>query len=231
MRALGVLFLIGCGTDPAAICKQAVDHVNACAGRSVAAAPATCDADAAEQMLQLDCDALTRAVAHSDDKADSIGDGFRALACAIGLIRYCRVPACPARPAEAVCADYIADASCGGCQFYACREAESPCGPDGYYLGFAVKYCERFLGTLAPRMSPAGQRFLADARDCLMRYVDENIAPTDACSDVKRRALDSHVACYHDNGFCALPLSDKLLLYSAVDLADVDWITALRTLC
>jgi len=231
MRALGVLLLIGCGADPASVCRQAVEQVNGCAQRTLATTPARCDVDAAEQILQLDCGELDRALAASDDKADSIGDGFRALACAAGVIRYCRVPACPARAKTTVCADDIADASCGGCQFYACREATSACGAHGYYLGFAVKYCERFLGTLSPRMSPAGRRFLADARNCLMRYVDQQVAPTATCSDVKRRALDSHVACYHDNGFCALSLSDKLLLYSAVDLADIDWLTALKTLC
>jgi hypothetical protein len=225
MRALGVLLFIGCGTpDP---CQPAVDHLNQCAGHTVAALPESCDTGAAQLIQETDCASL----ALSDEKADSIADGFRAFACAAGIIRYCRVPACPARPAAASCADYIADPTCGGCQFYACRESEGPCGPRGYYLGFAEKYCERFLGTLAPRMSPAGRRFLSDARDCLMRYVDENLATDAECSDVKRRALDSHVACYHNNGFCALPLSDKLLLYSAVDLSDVDWITALKTIC
>src|SRR5437879_3414952 len=105
MRALGVLFLIGCGTDPATLCTQAADHVNACAGRTLAAAPAVCDDAAAEQILQLDCGQLARAVAAGDDKADSIADGFRAFACAAGVIRYCRVPACPTRPKAARCAD------------------------------------------------------------------------------------------------------------------------------
>jgi hypothetical protein len=228
MRSAGLLLFLlsGCGTPAAAPCADAVAHANACAGRTVAVEPAACDEDAARALLATDCAQL----ALPDEKADLAG-GFAALACGAGVIRYCPVAPCPPRAPAATCADYINDASCGGCQFYACREHEGACGPRGYYLGFAVKYCERFLATLAPRMSPAGRRFLGEARDCLMRYVDENIATDAVCSDVKRRALDSHVACYHDNGFCQLPLRDKLLLINAVDLADVDWITALRTLC
>src|SRR6266403_116453 len=106
----------------------------------------------------------------------------------------CPMPACTAPPYPAVsttCGDYIDIAGCGGCQFYACREAEHACGASGYYLAYAEKYCVRFLDV---------------ARDCLMRYVDDELPPADACDDVRARAFHSHVACYHDNGFCELPL-------------------------
>src|SRR4051812_28675194 len=74
------------------------------------------------------------------------------LSCAAGIVRACATPACPTPPAaDPVCADYIAVPDCGGCGYYACREASGRCGADGYYLGFAEKYCRRFLSSLRPR--------------------------------------------------------------------------------
>jgi hypothetical protein len=128
-----------------------------------------------------------------------------------------------------MCAADIALAGVAGCQFYACRDAEHPCGADGYYLGFGEKYCERFLTDLAPIMSAAGQAFLAATRDCLMSYMNANIATDLSCDEVKTDALASHVDCYRDNGFCALPLTDKAALFLAVDPADRDYLSVIET--
>jgi hypothetical protein len=125
------------------------------------------------------------------------------------------------------CASYIAIPGVAGCQFYTCLEAQHPCGPDGYYLEFGDKYCVRFLTDVWPKMSPAGQAFLTTGRDCLMHAV--LAIDTESCADVRTDALASHVACYRDNGFCALPLSDKLTLFFAVDSADRDFASMLET--
>lgn len=235
MRYVFVLLVTVAGCAPAPVrpadsCGRAAARLDACGVAGAAAIPADCDVEAARAVAGLDCAALTSV--RREIRPDSLGDGLRAIACAAGLIRFCDVPACAAPPypgPSTVCASYIADPSCGGCQYYACREASGHCGPSGYYVGYAEKYCTRFLQALRPRMSPAGQRFLDAGRDCLMRYVEDELPPDDACDDVKRRAFDSHVACYHDNGFCDLPLSDRLLLINAVDPADVDLSAALRT--
>jgi hypothetical protein len=233
------LVAAGCGgiaapaSDP---CDAAMAHVNACGGTALAT-PATCDAELARTLLSLDCTQLAAAARAQADRrgAESFGpfdDVMSSIACAAGIIRACPQPACTDQPAPAAtCAGYIADAGCGGCQFYTCREAEKTggCGPRGYYLGFADKYCVRFLQSLRPRMSPAGQRFLDAGRDCLMRYVDAQLPAQLACDTVKAEALASHVACYRDNGFCALPLSDKWMLLNTVDPADVDLTAALKT--
>jgi len=232
--ALSLLLLVGgCGTnavDAVDECAQAAAHVRACTGVAVAA-PATCDRSAAEQLLTLDCPALASAT-RGPGNARIINSSLDAIACAVGIVRLCPMPACeaPAYPGpSATCRDYIGIAGCGGCQFYACREAEHACGASGYYVAYAEKYCVRFLQSLRPRMSPAGQRFLDVARDCLMRYVDDELPPDDACDDVRARAFHSHVACYHDNGFCQLPTSDQWLLINTVDPADFDVSAALQT--
>jgi hypothetical protein len=224
----------GCGADAGDACTAAIAHVNACAGTSLAA-PVRCDADSAGALLALDCAALAPAAhAATDARPTSLrsraDDLLSAIACQAGIIRACPATHCDAQPpAEASCGGYIDVAGCGGCQFYACRDAEHGCGAHGYYLGYAQKYCERFLLALRPRMSPAGQRFLDAGRDCLMRYVDQSLPVDDACENVKTDALASHVACYRDNGFCALSLADKWLLLNTVEPADLDLVEALRT--
>ena len=185
---------------------------------------------AARELLALDCARLAPATATR--QIDSLTSTLGGVACAAGVVRFCTAPACsaPAYPEpSATCGDYIGIAGCGGCQFYACREAAHGCGASGYYVGFAEKYCVRFLQVLRPRMSPAGQRFLDVARDCLMRYVDTELPAANACDDVKARAFHSHIACYHDNGFCELSLADRWLLINAVDPGDVDVSAALQT--
>jgi hypothetical protein len=217
----------GCGNPAGDECAQAAAHLRGC-GAAVAA-PESCDREAAQQLLGLDCSALSAAAGQrSIDRVSTLD----AIACAVGIVRLCPMPACtaPAYPSvSTTCGDYIDVSDCGGCQFYACREAEHSCGASGYYVGFAEKYCVRFLQSLRPRMSPAGQRFLDVARNCLMRYVDERLPADDVCDDVKARAFQSHVACYHDNGFCALPLSDRWLLINTVDPADFNVSAAVQT--
>lgn len=229
VTASASLLLAGCGAADRDECALAAAHVRACGTPIVA--PASCDRDAARQLLGLDCSAFSAAA--GERSIESVATSLDAVACAVGIVRLCPMPACTA-PAHAAagsttCSDDIDVAGCGGCQFYACREAEHACGASGYYVGFAEKYCVRFLQSLRPRMSPAGQRFLDVARDCLMRYVDEELAPDAACDDVKSRAFHSHVACYHDNGFCQLSLADRWLLINTVDPADFDVSAALQT--
>jgi hypothetical protein len=240
LPVLALALVSGCSPDGDDPCRAAAAHVAACAGTTLPAATG-CDPDVARALLALDCAALApaaraasaaRASSAGQARPDSLTDVLRGIACAAGIVRACDAPACTDEPYPArslVCADYIAVAGCGGCQFYACREAEHSCGASGYYVGYAQKYCERFLAALRPRMSPAGQRFLDAGRDCLMRFVDAELPADDACDDVKQRAFASHVACYHDNGFCELPLADRWLLVNTVDPADFDLVAALRT--
>lgn len=222
------LIFSACVTEDRDLCALATAHVNSCGG---AVAPSVaCDRDAARQLLGMSCGEL--AGASGTRHIESVASTLDGIACAAGIVRFCPVPACtaPAYPAvSTTCSDYIDIAGCGGCQFYACREAEHACGASGYYLGYSEKYCVRFLQALRPRMSPAGQRFLDVARDCLMRYVDTQLPADDSCDVVKTDAFQSHVACYHDNGFCQLPFEDRWLLINTVDPADFNVSAALQT--
>ena len=170
------------------------------------------DPAGARAIAALDCEAIEEAAAST--KADGLGAFFASLACAAGILRECPTPSCEPPPPATSCADDIALAGCAGCDYCtACREQATSCeAPAAINLGFAKKYCERFLLVLSPRMSPAGQVFLASARDCLMEYVEANLTDVSDCSVIRDRALASHVACYADNGFCELPFGDRCCL-------------------
>lgn len=224
------LALSACGANEIDPCARAAAHVNDCTGAATVAA-GTCDAEGAKQLLALDCSEVTLAV-RQNVSPDSLHGTVDSIACAAGITRDCPDPACsaPVYPGPSTtCSDYIGIAGCGGCQFYACREAEHSCGASGYYLGFAEKYCVRFLQQLRPRMSPAGQKFLAAGRDCLMEYVATQVPVDESCDQVETGSLASHVACYKNNGFCELPVSDQWLLLNDIDPADFQLQEALET--
>lgn len=238
MRALLVYLVLsaGCLVAPSSprpadsACDRAVEHVSACVGAQVVAPEGGCEPALAEHLLSRSCEALVAEAALG--KADGPFGLLGALACAGGFVRYCPPASCGAARAPGPtdrCADYLETAGCGGCQYYACREAAAPCGADGYYLGFAQKYCERLLVSLRPRLSAAGQRFLDRGRDCLMRFAEAELPSSLACDELERRGLDSHVVCYRESGFCALPLGDRVRLFAAVDPDDLDLRSALAT--
>jgi hypothetical protein len=233
MKIFAISAALLCGSCVAADspCVSAVNRVNQCVGGTVLTPSTQCDPEAAARILATDC-ATLQATA-GERRIDSFGDPFGAIACALGIIRYCPVPACtaPSYPdGGRVCSDYIAVPGCGGCQYYVCRDAESsnPCGADGYALKYGYKYCSRFTETTRPRLSAAGQRFIDATRDCLMHYIDQQIPDGVSCDDFRQRAYASHVLCYRDSGFCTLPPEDQLEVISTIDLADLDLTTALK---
>lgn len=128
------------------------------------------------------------------------------------------------RPFSENCTPYIGMGGAASCDFYRCREADADnaCGPRGYYIGYGLKYCERFTKVLRPRLSAAGKRWLDKTRVCLMEHVDRNI-PFDApCAEVKRSAFDSHPGCYVKGGLCFLPPGDWMKIMGIIDPADND---------
>jgi hypothetical protein len=129
------------------------------------------------------------------------------------------------------CTQYIRRGGAEACEFYRCREANTghACGPRGYYLGYGLKYCNRFSQSLHPKLSGAGKDWLDKTRLCLMNHVHQNI-PWDApCADVKRSAFDSHPNCYVRGGICFLPSSDWLKILEVIDPQDNDLKQAIIT--
>ena len=115
----------------------------------------------------------------------------------------------------------------GSCQFYSCRENSRKalvgegCGPSGYYLRYGLKYCTKFDKTI-PHLSSDGKRWVEGARQCLLDYVDRNVAPDTACSAVHDRAFQSHSSCYVNPehgapGICELPPTDWIRILLTIE--------------
>lgn len=102
------------------------------------------------------------------------------------------------------CSPYI-----GSCSYYLCREKEHACGTKGYYLGFAYKYCQQSVDKLNAKMSEQGKTWSKNVAICLQQSV-EKIPYEDNCSDVKKSAINEHVNCYKETGFCELSKRDQL---------------------
>ena len=214
-------------------CTDAEAHLQACLGQPPEGELlAECRPEVAEEILAMTCDEIE--FGSSDPKADGFGQMVRDTACSAGLLRYCDVPGCTAPPYPDLsvnCEDYIGQAGCGACEYYACREAQAAnqCGSGGYYLAHGYKYCNRLIQVASPRMSPAGQRWLEDGRDCLMRFIETEISSDEQCRSVRDRAYASHPDCYVDNGFCDLPFTDWLALFASIDTLDLDFVEVLTT--
>ncbi|WP_142696251.1 hypothetical protein [Bdellovibrio sp. NC01] len=60
--------------------------------------------------------------------------------------------------------------------------------------------------------TPDSQRWLTDVRECLQVRVGE-VVNNLACDKIEKEALDSHVSCYVDTGFCQLKNAEKWKIY------------------
>jgi hypothetical protein len=97
--------------------------------------------------------------------------------------------------------------SYSSCDFYVCAEERDPCGPNGYWMGWGHRICEKFLNK-EEKFSLDAQQWMRENRECLQARAEE-ITAYAQCSSIRKAAMESHVACYVDTGFCELDLADK----------------------
>ncbi|MDG0816638.1 hypothetical protein [Bdellovibrio svalbardensis] len=90
-------------------------------------------------------------------------------------------------------------------------EQEKSCGSKGYWKEFGYPYCTKFLIN-QNKFSPRLQRWLTDVRECLQVRVSESTQQA-SCSQTYRAAMDSHVSCYVDTGFCELNMAERFKIY------------------
>ncbi|CAF1293351.1 unnamed protein product [Adineta steineri] len=119
------------------------------------------------------------------------------------------------------------------CAFYSdCMEEKVACGPNGYALGYGMKYCMKFSNTLQS-FSPRGQRWIWDTMNCLQKTLVSPLKNCENnCSILRKTAFDSHPGCYVKSGVCELPAFDWITIASIVgkDIFSSDgFIQALKT--
>lgn len=109
------------------------------------------------------------------------------------------------------------------CEYYRCMERARSCGPRGYWQDFAIPYCQKFVNDNA-KFNKESQRWLRDVRECLQVRLNE-VAGKASCNQIKDDAMDSHVGCYVDTGFCSLDAADKIKIFWYLKGAIRDWRT------
>lgn len=111
------------------------------------------------------------------------------------------------------------DSLIGSCDYYLCAEKKSPCGLDGYNLGFGFKYCSGSKFKLAGEMKTVeGQQWVQSVFQCLQRqsFIDAQSGKNNSCDSLKKNAFDSHPNCYAQAGFCNLKLSEKINIFKLI---------------
>lgn len=215
-------------SQPENICQAAADHLTACMDMPQAAPSSGCDEEQANEIWNLDCQELRE----SSYRQDWFEPGTNTFFCDLGWLQFCVVPECPTRISSASdCSDYLTLGDCGACDYYDCREAESEaqCGEEGYYLGFGARHCKSLSIVTAPELSLPGQTWLGLTRQCLLDYAEAEIEQEATCDTIKRKALNSHIDCYVDSGFCDLPFVDYAMLGLSIFYKDLDFNTVMGT--
>ncbi len=111
------------------------------------------------------------------------------------------------------------DSLIGSCDYYLCAEQKSPCGLDGYNLGFGFKYCSGSQFQLAGEMKTAqGQQWVQNVFQCLQKqsFLNANNNINKTCESIKKDAFDSHPNCYAQAGFCDLKFSEKMNIFKLI---------------
>lgn len=98
------------------------------------------------------------------------------------------------------------------CSTYTQLENEFQCGENGYLLGYGKKYCHRFVVKNIERFTPQGQQFLIKNAKCLQEKLKEFILkiPNASCQEIENQAIETHMSCYQESGFCELRTFDKM---------------------
>ena len=243
--AIVALIIVGCleveepaPEIPPASCAALAELMERCLG--VRVEPDTCDEALAAQWVTLSCEGLTMRL--RDDKSD-FSLNFNATACDWGIYAQCPAVSCeadldepeprlppstleePSRCAEGA----LLYEGCGACAYYACREVDANCGPDGYLMRYAHHYCERFRLVTEPNVSPEGQLWLRQIRRCLIETLEVEAPPGSDCDMIATRGFGAHPSCYVETGFCELPVSDWMAVLNTIEHGDFSFRESLLT--
>lgn len=117
------------------------------------------------------------------------------------------------------CTISAAAAAPDSCAFYWNKSLAMGCSLNDYLVSFGHKYCRQFERVHKDFSGP-GQSTVLQIRRCLISALRDNREVT--CSNVKSIALESHVSCYIENGFCEMSKADKgkILQVVAKELLD-----------
>lgn len=103
-----------------------------------------------------------------------------------------------------------------------------------YFENYGEKYCNIYLEK-EKDLSPKGQQWSQNVRQCLQDNVIEIMQNNPSCSDLKTQAIAGHSSCYLDGpiSFCDLPISDQITvgINAKLDLSTVGTIFDIAKAC
>jgi hypothetical protein len=103
----------------------------------------------------------------------------------------------------------LADPSRESCDFYHELAAEFQCGPKGYLEEFGIPLCEKYLNAESGLHSTQLVEWFREVRFCLQQKLEDERSSFGDCRELKKGALDSHLGCYRETGFCELSWVDR----------------------
>ncbi len=117
----------------------------------------------------------------------------------------------------------FAGPSRNSCSYYRTVENEYHCGKNGYPLKFGHRLCQKYL-VAQPTMRPAVKLWFPKIRYCLQNYLENSRGTIRGCDDLHKRAINSHVGCYVQTGFCNLDFMDQadILAVTSTDILNLD---------
>jgi len=102
-----------------------------------------------------------------------------------------------------------AQPSSESCAYYQSLEKELQCGPEAYLKKWAYPMCKKYL-KLEPKLSAEVQAWFPAVRFCLQNSLALAQSQSQVnCENLDQVAIDSHVDCYVETGYCDLSDEDK----------------------
>lgn len=110
------------------------------------------------------------------------------------------------------------------CTFYeGCMEEVHPCGSKGYALDYGAYFCEQFKTKLGGIGAKLGKHKLENwmwaTSLCLQLEMGKILPASDlSCEELQSKAIEQHVKCYTDSGFCDLCITDLPFIVNVIGL-------------
>jgi hypothetical protein len=111
--------------------------------------------------------------------------------------------------AQSNCQEFAND-----CEYYSCIEQSKHCGKYGYLMNFGDKYCRKFTSK-EKLLSTKGKIWMSNVRSCLIRKL-ENVDQDLSCQKYRKAAIDQHIPCYTESGYCQLNKKDKNVILKII---------------
>jgi hypothetical protein len=102
------------------------------------------------------------------------------------------------------------------CEFYQCAEAEYRCGSRGYFMSVAEPLCDTAAYEHISKTGKSNKQissFTKKVRYCLQEKIVKMSSGIKTCSGLKDKALDSHIPCFIENGYCELTFLQKVRVF------------------